>query len=252
MGGGFRRRPTGENRKLIPVRVRECAPGGILGSIVYEDFVGVNEPRRANASNGCWTISPANEASLNEPRDFRDSQSHFRVERKLFRPRHNLLPQGLAWARYRRNPLLASLAFIAAPSSRFWASTWSPRPARCHSAGATRNSSASTIGYSTTAAPRMVVTSPAGRGKTAMLVQWLKLLQARGHVGEAGWWLAFMPISIRAGTNKPGVFLGGLAHRLAEWQAGSARRRTKSRRPQICCAGPDRGDRRGPAPPARA
>ena len=62
----------------------------------------------------------------------------------------------------------------------------------------------------------MVVTSPAGRGKSALLVQWLKLLQARGHVGEAGWRLAFMPISIRAGTNKPGVFLGGLAQRLAE------------------------------------
>ena len=90
----------------------------------------LTKPRRANASNGCWTISPANEASLNEPRDFRDSQSHFRVERKLFRPRHNLLPQRLAWARYRRNPRLASLAFIAAPSSRFLTSTWSPRPAR--------------------------------------------------------------------------------------------------------------------------
>jgi hypothetical protein len=30
------------------------------------------------------------------------------------------------------------------------------------------------------------------------------------------WRLAFMPISIRAGTNRPSVFLGGLAHRLAE------------------------------------
>jgi len=70
--------------------------------------------------------------------------------------------------------------------------------------------------FDTKAAPRMVVTSRAGRGKSALLVQWMKSLQARGHVGESGWRLAFIPVSIRVGTNKPAVFLGGLAQRLTE------------------------------------
>ena len=62
----------------------------------------------------------------------------------------------------------------------------------------------------------MLVTAPAGRGKSALLVQWMKSLQDRGLVAEDDWQLAFMPISIRVGTNRPSVFLGGLAHRLAE------------------------------------
>jgi len=66
------------------------------------------------------------------------------------------------------------------------------------------------------AVPRMLVTAPAGRGKSALLVQWMKSLQDRGQIGEDGWQLVFMAISIRVGTNLPGVFLTGLAQRLAE------------------------------------
>jgi hypothetical protein len=66
------------------------------------------------------------------------------------------------------------------------------------------------------AAPRLVATAPAGRGKSALLVRWMESLKARGHIAEGGWQLAFVPISIRVGTNKPGMFLGGLGQRLAE------------------------------------
>jgi hypothetical protein len=67
------------------------------------------------------------------------------------------------------------------------------------------------------AAPRMLVTAPAGRGKSALLVQWMKSLEDRGLVAEDGWRLVFfIPISIRVGTNRPVEFWGGLAHRLAE------------------------------------
>jgi hypothetical protein len=66
------------------------------------------------------------------------------------------------------------------------------------------------------APPRMLATAPAGRGKSALLVQWLKILQSGGVVGPDGWQLAFMPISIRVGTNRPEVFYEGLARRLAE------------------------------------
>jgi len=67
------------------------------------------------------------------------------------------------------------------------------------------------------AAPsRMLVTSPAGRGKSALLVRWMASLQEMDVIGKERWQLAFMPISIRFQTNRPEVFNEGLALRLAE------------------------------------
>jgi hypothetical protein len=66
------------------------------------------------------------------------------------------------------------------------------------------------------AAPRVLVTAPAGRGKSALLVHWMESLRNRGLVAEGGWQLVFAPVSIRVGTNRPSEFLGGLALRLAE------------------------------------
>jgi hypothetical protein len=45
----FAQDPTGANRKLIPVRVRECKPTGLLAQIVYIDLVGLDESA-ANAA----------------------------------------------------------------------------------------------------------------------------------------------------------------------------------------------------------
>ncbi len=39
----FRKDPQGKARQLIPVRIAECEPEGLLGSIVYIDWVGSNE-----------------------------------------------------------------------------------------------------------------------------------------------------------------------------------------------------------------
>ncbi|HEX6910536.1 MAG TPA: toll/interleukin-1 receptor domain-containing protein, partial [Longimicrobium sp.] len=39
----FAQDPTGTGRKLIPLRVRECDPTGLLGQIVYENLVGLDE-----------------------------------------------------------------------------------------------------------------------------------------------------------------------------------------------------------------
>jgi hypothetical protein len=64
--------------------------------------------------------------------------------------------------------------------------------------------------------PRMLVTAPAGRGKSALLVQWMRTLQNIGFFESEGWQLAFTPISVRIGTNRPEVFYEGLARRLAE------------------------------------
>jgi hypothetical protein len=63
---------------------------------------------------------------------------------------------------------------------------------------------------------RMLVTAPAGRGKSALLVHWMKTLRNHPRFAEEGWQLAFVPISIRVGTNRPGIFYHGLAQRLAE------------------------------------
>jgi hypothetical protein len=53
-------------------------------------------------------------------------------------------------------------------------------------------------------------------GKSALLVQWMQILQTGDISGPDRWQLAFMPISIRIGTNRPEVFHEGLARRLTE------------------------------------
>ena len=41
--------PTGEERKLLPVRVRECKPGGLLKTLSYIDLVDLDEEAAKNA-----------------------------------------------------------------------------------------------------------------------------------------------------------------------------------------------------------
>ena len=70
-----------------------------------------------------------------------------------------------------------------------------------------------------TAPPRYLLTAPAGRGKSALLVRWLQHLQEQGRVGRdapAAWQLVFVPISIRFETHRPDIFYEALAARLAE------------------------------------
>lgn len=45
----FREDPTGEKGLLVPVRIRECVPGGLLGPITYIDLVGIDEFDAHNA-----------------------------------------------------------------------------------------------------------------------------------------------------------------------------------------------------------
>ncbi len=44
----FAQDPTGKHRKLIPVRVKECQPAGLLRPIVYVDLVGIDEAAAEN------------------------------------------------------------------------------------------------------------------------------------------------------------------------------------------------------------
>jgi ATP/maltotriose-dependent transcriptional regulator MalT len=63
---------------------------------------------------------------------------------------------------------------------------------------------------------RLLITAPAGRGKSALLVRWIVSLQERKIVSKGGWPLIFLPISIRVGTNAPEVFYQVLAGFLAD------------------------------------
>lgn len=59
------------------------------------------------------------------------------------------------------------------------------------------------------AAPNLLVTAPAGRGKSALLVQLAMALGARVDVD-----VVFIPVSLRFDTHRPEVFLGCLVARL--------------------------------------
>lgn len=61
-----------------------------------------------------------------------------------------------------------------------------------------------------TAPPYLMMAAPAGRGKSALLVQWTRQLLARPHIS-----LVFVPISIRFRTNLSAVTFATLAARLA-------------------------------------
>jgi hypothetical protein len=54
----------------------------------------------------------------------------------------------------------------------------------------------------------LLITAPAGRGKTALLVRWLSQLD------PDAWSVAFVPISIRYETNRAAIFYQALAARL--------------------------------------
>ena len=55
---------------------------------------------------------------------------------------------------------------------------------------------------------RFIFGAPAGRGKSALLVRWIHRLQERGPTAYTltRWNVAFVPISMRFGTNSPQVF----------------------------------------------
>jgi hypothetical protein len=58
--------------------------------------------------------------------------------------------------------------------------------------------------------PYLLLAAPAGRGKSALLVHWLESLKVREDLS-----VAFVPVSIRFGTNMERVFYAALAARLA-------------------------------------
>jgi hypothetical protein len=68
------------------------------------------------------------------------------------------------------------------------------------------------------APPRFLLSGPAGRGKSALLVRWMEHLATapRPATKAPAWRLVFFPISIRAGTNRPEIVYEAIAARLAQ------------------------------------
>ena len=72
-------------------------------------------------------------------------------------------------------------------------------------------------GWLATPTPYLLLAAPAGRGKSALLVRWLDSLSSREDLA-----LAFVPVSIRFGTNMERVFYAALAARLAYLYGGES------------------------------
>jgi nucleoside phosphorylase len=68
------------------------------------------------------------------------------------------------------------------------------------------------------APPRCILAAPGGRGKSALLVHWIKRLEEQGRLGDAegAWRLVFVPISMRFRTNRPQIFYEAIAANLAK------------------------------------
>lgn len=69
--------------------------------------------------------------------------------------------------------------------------------------------------YQSSAVPRFLMIGPAGRGKSAVLVEWLFELSKAKAVARTQTHIVFVPISLRVGTYMPVVFFQMLACRLA-------------------------------------
>ncbi|MBS0242665.1 MAG: NACHT domain-containing protein, partial [Proteobacteria bacterium] len=63
---------------------------------------------------------------------------------------------------------------------------------------------------------RLLVSSPAGRGKSALLAKWMQALRDAKRVGPDGWQLVFVPISNRFQTNRATTYLELLTRQLSQ------------------------------------
>jgi hypothetical protein len=66
--------------------------------------------------------------------------------------------------------------------------------------------------------PRFVMAAPVGRGKSAVLVHWIKQPETAGVIGDGDdrWRLVFVPISIRFRTNRPDVYYEAIVRGIAD------------------------------------
>ena len=221
----FARDPTGTQGLLLPVRIHDCEPQGLLPQIVYIDLVGLDaEAARETLLAG---VRRQRTKPTREP-GFPGQSPRSGTEPPLFPGSipHNLPLLGEAPIAGRE--LIVNLAQVGG------ASKFSGKIEAFFEEYLVTETGLTTVPFGgrdedialldawlddETAPPRYLLTAPAGRGKSALLVRWLQHLQEQGRVGRdapASWQLVFVPISIRFETHRPDIFYEALAARLAE------------------------------------
>jgi len=208
----FAKDPTGRQGLLLPVRIQDCELRGLLPQIVYIDLVGLEaeaarerllagvlrqrtKPTRAPVFPGhsphSVTAPPLFPGAIpqNIPLNLAQvgSASKFSSKLEEFFEEYLITETGLPTVPFGGRD--ADVALLDA-----WLDD-------------------------ATAPPRYLLTAPAGRGKSALLVRWLQHLREQGRVGRdapAPWQLVFVPISIRFETHRPDIFYEAIASRFAE------------------------------------
>src|SRR5215813_8582764 len=205
---------TGTQGLLLPVRVRDCALRGLLRPIVYIDLRGLEEEaarERLLAGVLRQRMKPTREPG------FPGHTSGSLAAPPLF---PGSIPQTIS---------LLGAAFIPGGASKFRGQIEAFLEEYLVTETRTRTvpfggrdedvALLDTWLEDETAPPRYLLTAPAGRGKSALLVRWLQHLLRQGRVGPdspVSWQLVFVPISIRFETHAPDIFLEAIATRLAE------------------------------------
>jgi hypothetical protein len=186
-----------EARRLIVMRVEDCVPDGLFAGIVFADLVGVDDPaerRRlivsaaeGRALGGVVEVNrwPAPQRGLVGRLGALSVASTFAGKIEAFLEEYLVTDRGTG-----------AVPFAGRTDVMDRLDRWLD---------------------SSNAPARFVLTAPAGRGKSALLVQWMKRLERDNKIGpDRAWLLVFVPISMRFNTNRPEVFYEAIAARLAQ------------------------------------
>ena len=187
MACAFRRDPTGTQRLLIPVRVRECDVDGLLGGIVYIDLVGLDaEAARERLLAGVLRqrAKPTREPGF---------PGHSPPPCYGATPFSGSIPHNiplLGDTLIVRRDIIVHLARIASASKfsgkieafleEYLVTETGPRTVPFGG----RDEDVALLDVwldNENAPPRYLLTAPAGRGKSALLVRWLQHLQEQGR-----------------------------------------------------------------------
>jgi len=207
----FARDPLSRNRTLVGVLVRETELQGLLNQIIYINLVGLEEesarvellsglkPGRSKPEQApAFPVIRRSHVSERLPNvENLDGRARSGSYESLFLPSRAILPRGFR----------ASVDNFLAT---YLGSLDQPTPF----GGRTEDLERLTDWLcSHHDSPYLCIASEAGRGKSALLVQW-----ARGLVGKEDLFVIFIPISIRFETNTSGVVFGALASMLADYR----------------------------------
>jgi hypothetical protein len=221
----FARDPTGTQGLLLPVRIHDCELRGLLPQIVYIDLVELEaEAARERLLAG---VLRQRAKPTREP-GFPGHSPRPGTESPLFPGSipHNI--PLLGDTRLAGREIIVNLAQVGG-ASKFrgkieaffeeYLITETGLPTVPFGGRDEDVALLDTWLDDETAPPRYLLTAPAGRGKSALLVHWLQHLQEQRRVERealVSWHLVFVPISIRFETHRPDIFYEALAARLAE------------------------------------